>query len=98
MRILTMWVVHLNFVLETSIWTVISLGLDPAARRHPVRLLRSVWRLGRSPFISLRIVRKLRRYHRPGFHPCDWDTGELIATWRAKLFGSEGALHDVLVS
>jgi len=98
MRIITMWVIHLNFVLETSIWTVISLGLDPTARRHPVRVLRSLWQLRRSPFTSLRIVRHLRRYHRRGFHPCHWESTELISTWRAKLFGSEGALTEVLVN
>ena len=98
MRIITMWVIHLNFVLETSIWTVISLGLDPAARRHPVRVLRSLWRLRRSPFTSRRTVRRLVRYHRRGFHPCDCDSSELISAWRAKLFGSEGVLSDVLVT
>lgn len=97
MRVVTMWVTHLNFVLETSIWTAISLGLDPAARRHPGRLLRSLWRLRRSPFTSPRIVRKLGRYHRRGFHPCDWESSELIAGWREKLFGPEGALNEVLV-
>jgi predicted metal-dependent hydrolase len=98
MRIITMWMIHLNFLLETSIWTVISLGLDPAARRHPVRVLQSVWRLRHSPFASLRAVRHLLRYHRHGFHPNDYDSSELISTWRAKLFGSEGALTDVLVT
>jgi predicted metal-dependent hydrolase len=98
MRIITMWMIHLNFVLETSVWTVISLGLDPAARRHPIRVLRSLGRLRCSPFFSLRTVRRLRRYHRPGFHPCDWESGELISTWRAQLFGREGALTDVLAN
>jgi predicted metal-dependent hydrolase len=98
MRIITMWAIHLQFVLETSIWTVWSLSLDPAARRHPVRVLRSLWRLRRSPFVSLRAVRQLLRYHRRGFHPCDCDSSELISTWRAKLFGSEGALTDMLVN
>lgn len=97
MRIITMWVIHLNFVLETSIWTVISLGLDPAARRHPVRVLQSLWRLRHSPFTSFRAARQLFRYHRRGFHPNDYDSSELISTWRAKLFGSEGALTEVLV-
>ena len=87
-----------EFLLETSIWTAISLGLDPAARRHPVRVLRSLWRLRRSPFVSLRAVRQLLRYHRRGFHPSDCDSSELISTWRAKLFGSEGALTEVLVT
>jgi predicted metal-dependent hydrolase len=98
MRIIAMWVIHLQFMLETVIWTAFSLGLDPAARRHPVRVLRSLSRLRRSPFTSLRAVRKLFRYHRRGFHPNDCDSSELISTWRAKLFGSEGALTDVLVT
>lgn len=97
MRVITMWVIHLNFVLETSIWTVISLALDPAARRHPVRVLRSLWRLGQSPFASARAVRQLFSYHRRGFHPNDRDSSQLINTWRAELFGSGGALTDVLV-
>ncbi len=98
MRIITMWLIHLQFVLETVIWTAFSLGLDPAARRHPVRVLRSLWRLRRSPFTSLRAVRQLFSYQRRGFHPNDCDSSELISTWRAKLFGSEGALTDVLVN
>jgi uncharacterized protein len=98
MRIITMWVIHLQFVLETVIWTAFSLGLDPAARRHPVRVVRSLWRLRRSPFTSVRAVRQLLHYNRRGFHPCDCDSTELIATWRAKLFGSEGELTDVLVN
>jgi uncharacterized protein len=98
MRIVTMWMIHLNFLLETSIWTAISLGLDPGARRHPVRVLRSLWRLRHSPFTSLRAVRSLRRYHRRGFHPNDYDSSGLISAWRAKLFGPDGALTDVLVT
>jgi uncharacterized protein len=98
MRIIMMWVLHLNFVLETSIWTVISLGRDPAARRHPVRVLRSLWRLPHSGFTPLWALRHLFGYHRRGFHPSDHDSSELISTWRAKLFGSEGALTDVLVT
>src|SRR2546421_1966215 len=69
MRVAMMWVVHLNFVLETSIWTLISLAMDPAARRHPLRVLRGLWRLRRSPFMSRRAVRQLFEYHRRGFHP-----------------------------
>jgi predicted metal-dependent hydrolase len=98
MRVAMMWVVHVNFVLETSIWTVISLAMDPATRRHPLRVLRGLRRLRRSPFFSLRAVRQLFQYHRRGFHPNDRDTTELIAEWRAKLFGSDGKLTDLLAS
>jgi predicted metal-dependent hydrolase len=98
MRVAMMWLIHLTFVLETSIWTVISLAMDPAARRHPRRVLRSLWRLRHSPFTSPRAVRQLFEYHRRDFHPNDRDTTALIAEWRAKLFGSNGELTDLLAS
>jgi len=31
-------------------------------------------------------------YFRPGFHPNDHDSGELISTWRERLFGKDGSL------
>lgn len=96
MRVLTMWLTHLTFVLETSIWTAISLAMDPGARRHPARVLRSVWRLRRSPFATPQAVRQLFEYHRRGFHPNDRDTTALIAEWRENLFGSEGELNELL--
>src|SRR3954467_4175617 len=94
MRVAMMWVIHLNFLLETSIWTAISLAMDPAARRHPFRVIRGLGRLRRSPFVSRRAARQLFQYHRRGFHPNDRDTTKLIAEWRAQLFGSDGQLTD----
>jgi hypothetical protein len=38
----------------------------------------------------------LRAYNKRGFHPDDNDNSELVARWRAELFGSEGALTDHL--
>ncbi|MGH2684896.1 MAG: metal-dependent hydrolase [Actinomycetota bacterium] len=96
MRVRTMWLIHLTFVLETSIWSLISLAKDPAARREPLRVARSLWRLRHSPFMSRRAARQLFEYHRHGFHPNDRDTTELIAVWRARLFGSDGALTERL--
>ena len=98
MRVATMWMIHLTFLLETSIWTIISLARDPDARRQPGRVLGGLWRLRRSPFTSPRAVRQLFEYHRRGFHPNDRDTTELIGRWRAKLFGSGGELTDLLAS
>jgi predicted metal-dependent hydrolase len=95
MRMATMWLTHLLFVLETSIWTGISLALDGDARRHPARVLRSAWRLRRSPFTRPEPVRQLFQYTRRGFHPNDRDTRELITAWRSKLFGPSGDLTDV---
>jgi predicted metal-dependent hydrolase len=98
MRLATMWLTHLTFVLETSIWTAISLSMDRDARRHPLRVLRGVWRLRRSPFTRPRAVRQLFQYTHRGFHPNDRDTSELIAQWRTRLFGSDGALVDLVAS
>jgi uncharacterized protein len=98
MRVTTMRLIHVTFLLETSIWAMISLAMDPAARRQPRRVLQGLWRLRRSPFTSRRVVSQLFQYHRRGFHPNDRDTTELIAEWRKKLFGSDGALTDLLAS
>ncbi len=67
--------------------TALSLALDPAATRHPARTLRSIAKLLRSPFVSLRTVRQLLQYNRRGFHPNDRDTSDLVTAWRRKLFG-----------
>jgi predicted metal-dependent hydrolase len=98
MRMATMWLTHLTFVLETSLWTAISLSKDPVARRHPLRVMKSVWRLRRSPFARPTAVRQLLQYTRRGFHPNQRDTTELISMWREKLFGRDGDLADLLAS
>jgi hypothetical protein len=98
MRKAAMWLVHLNFIFETSIWTLISLAKDSDARRHPLRVLRGVGRLAHSPFTKPRTVRQLFQYHRRNFHPNDRDTAQLIAQWRAELFGADGRLTDLRAS
>lgn len=98
MRLFAMWVTHALFVLETGTWTVISLAMDGEARRHPGRVLKGLWRLRHSPFTSKPAVRQLFQYTKRGFHPNDRDTAALIEDWRAKLFGAEGQLSDLLAS
>jgi predicted metal-dependent hydrolase len=98
MRLATMWWTHAYFVLETGVWTLISLAMDADAWRHTVRVARSFARLRRSPFTSRMPRRQLFEYTKHGFHPNDRDTRELIADWRSKLFGSEGELTDLLAS
>lgn len=72
-----------------------SLSLDSVARRHPVRLLREAHALYRGPLLR-RVVPELAQYLRPGFHPDDIDTTDLLERWRQELFGAEGALVDHL--
>jgi predicted metal-dependent hydrolase len=40
---------------------------------------------------------QLKDYERPDFHPDDSNSDELLETWRANLFGTEGTLNDKLV-
>jgi predicted metal-dependent hydrolase len=96
MRIVVMFLTDLLFIFETSVMGAISLVMDRDARRHPIRLVRSLARLPRSPFVSMRALRILAQYHRPGFHPNDRDTKRLISEWRQALFGTNGQLTDVL--
>jgi hypothetical protein len=98
MRNVAMWVVHLNFILETGIWTAISAAKDPDVRRHPLRVLRGLGRLTHSPFAKPRTVRQLFQYHRRNFHPNDRDTTQLIAEWRTELFASDGRLAELRAS
>jgi predicted metal-dependent hydrolase len=96
MRIAAMWLTHLLVVLETSVWTAISLAMDRDAWRHPVRVLQSIARLRRSPFTRPGAVRQLFQYTKRGFHPNDRDTAALIDQWRTKLFGDQGELSGLL--
>jgi predicted metal-dependent hydrolase len=98
MRITVMFLTDLLFILETSIMAAISLAQDRDARRRPRALLRSLARAPQSPFVSLRAARILAQYHRPGFHPNDRDTTQLIAEWREKLFGGNGELTELRAS
>jgi uncharacterized protein len=96
MRIVVMYLTDLLFLLETGIMGVISIAMDRDARRHPIKLLRSLARLPKSPFVSWRAVSILAEYHRRGFHPNDRDTTQLIAKWREELFGNDGELRHLL--
>ena len=96
MRVVTMWITHVLFLVETGLWTLVSLSMDAQARSHPGRVARSFWRLRRSPFASPRAVRQLLQYTERGFHPNDRDTRRLIADWRERLFGDAGSLAELL--
>ncbi len=87
--------VTLGFLGGTLLAVVQSLATDRAAY-NPVRLLRSARRFLRSSIISRDLLRELRAYNRPGFHPSDRDASELLSTWREELFGADGTLNDRL--
>ena len=98
LRRFTMIMTNVLFVLFTIGTSVVSLAKDPTVRRDPRGLVRSLRRLRTSPFLTREVARRIRAYNRPGFHPDDIDAEELVAHWRAELFGADGALNERLTS
>jgi uncharacterized protein len=96
MRTVTMNLIHVGFLSTLTVGTIVSILRDPLARRSPRRLFRSLARLRRSPFLSRRVVQRLRDYNRPGFHPDERDSASLVEWWRDELFGESGSLNDHL--
>lgn len=67
-----------------------SIATDPTGW-HPIIVLRQTIGVYRGPLLK-GVMTELRQYMRPGFHPDDIDTGELLEQWRRELFGANGAL------
>jgi len=96
MRVLTMKVLRYFFVTAMSAAVVASLlGDRDTYRRGALR--RSWRRFRRSPMVQPAVWRQLQDYDRPGFHPDDRPTDELLERWRLELFGEHGSLNDRLV-
>ena len=71
---------------------------DRDAWLHPLKVVRSLFRLRKSPFVTPRAAKQLLQYNERGFHPNDRDTSALISEWRERLFGPDGELTDVLAA
>lgn len=94
MRITAM-ALTLGLFLSRSVILLASIVTDRWAWRHPVRTLRSVVALPRTPLFA-GLGAKIRCYLRPGFHPDDIDHSPLLEKWREEYFGPEGILLDHL--
>lgn len=94
-RIRTMRLVNLLFV-AILIGLVTASMLKDKAARNPVRVIKSLHTLWKSPLISWKMVKRVLAYDRVGFHPDDFDTTVLLDTWREELFGEHGELVDHL--
>jgi uncharacterized protein len=96
LRVWTMNFFRCGFVFGMGLAIVLSLLRDRETYRRGV--LRQSWRrVKASPILDPALWTQLKDYNRPDFHPDDSDTTELVATWRAKLFGEDGTLNDKLV-
>jgi predicted metal-dependent hydrolase len=91
MRITTMKLVRYSFVIGITIQLVLSLLRDRETYRPGV-LRASFRRFRRHPLVSREVWEQLKDYERRGFHPDDWPTDELVATWRERLFGDSGQM------
>jgi hypothetical protein len=96
LRVWTMNFFRFGFVLGMALAVVFSLLGDRATYRRG-NLGASWRRLRTSPLADPAIWAQLKDYNRPGFHPDDSDTTELVETWRAELFGAHGTLNDKLI-
>ena len=97
LRISTMNLICVGFVLGTTVQVVASLLADPATYRRG-NLRRSVRHLRQSPLADRGLWHQLRQYNRRDFHPDDRDTSALVEEWRTTLFGEHGTLNDHLAS
>jgi predicted metal-dependent hydrolase len=75
---------------------LVGLLLDKDARRHPVRVLKSLRRVRKSPLLSRKLWNQLKDYNRPDFHPNQSEHTGLVEPWREELFGKNGTLNDKL--
>lgn len=91
-RIWCMRVISAELIALVVIGTALSMLLTDRATYNPVRLFRSLAALRHSPFLGPTVIRHLRAYNKPGFHPDDIDNSALLERWRAELFGPQGTL------
>ena len=97
LRVWTMRLIRYGFVLGMTVQVLIALAGDRDTYRRG-KLRKSWKKFKTSPVVSREVWDQLKEYERPGFHPDDRDTSELVARWRAELFGDSGTLNDKLAS
>ncbi len=97
-RVIIMQATTIGFLLAIVASTVGSLAIDPDTYRHPIRLVRSLAALRRSPFLGKDVITHLWSYNAKGFHPDDRDTTALMEQWRIELFGAEGTMKELVVT
>jgi uncharacterized protein len=89
LRIAIMLLASVIFWTEVILQTGRSLASDRKAY-NPVRLIKSLNELRKSPFLSWNAISRYNTYNRRGFHPDDWDARDVLARWSAELFEADG--------
>jgi hypothetical protein len=96
LRVFTMNLMRYGFPLAMGFEVGVSLLMDPATYKHPVKVLRSFRRVANSPLMSRKVRKQLKDYNRKDFHPSQSDHTGLVDTWREELFGENGTLNAQL--
>ncbi|MDR3660430.1 MAG: metal-dependent hydrolase [Mycobacterium sp.] len=89
-RIAVMWFMYYLTIPFVTAAVMLSILMDPTAWR-PIKLLRQTYGVFRGPLVR-GMLAEIHEYLRPGFHPDDVPTGELLARWQRDLFGADGEL------
>ncbi len=97
LRVWTMHVMRFGFVTLLTVLVSLSLLGDRDTYR-PGRLRASWRRFRRSPLVRRELWVRLHDYTRHDFHPDDNDATALVEWWRARLFGDDGSLNDLLTA
>lgn len=95
LRIWTMKFVRFGLVVGLVVQVALAMLFDRATYRRG-GVLRSIRGFSRSPLLTREMWNRLCEYDRPGFHPDDRNTDELLEHWRSELFGEAGRLNSNL--
>ena len=90
-RIAVMWFMYFLTIPVVTAAVALSILLDPTVWPRPITVLRQTYGVFRGPLLR-GFLGEIAEYLRPGFHPDDVPTEELLARWRHDLFGAGGEL------
>lgn len=90
-RIAVMWFMYFLTIPVVTAAVAVSILLDPTAWPRPITVLRQTYGVFRGPLLR-GFLGEIAEYLRPGFHPDDVPTEELLARWQHDLFGAGGEL------
>lgn len=91
-RTTVMWFMYYLTIPLVTAAVMFSILLDPTAWR-PIKVLRQTYGVFRGPLLR-GILAEIHEYLRPGFHPDDVPTDDLLERWQRELFGADGELAD----
>lgn len=90
-RIAVMWFMYFLTIPVVTAAVALSILLDPTAWPRPITVLRQTYGVFRGPLVR-GILGEIHEYLRPGFHPDDVPTGDILERWQHDLFGAGGEL------